>query len=118
MERTKKVEVVEKLDDGTIRWKKIGGGSFKLNNRLIKPGQVFVARPDEIPLAFRDVVIAQDAIIEPTPEKIKVVQSIFTVQPHGQSKSWFDVVSPEGKVINDKGKKKAEADQLAKELNA
>lgn len=37
-------------------WKKIGGGSFTLRNRIIKSGQVFSADVEEIPEAFRDVV--------------------------------------------------------------
>jgi hypothetical protein len=117
MERTKKVEIVETLDDGSIRWKKVGGGSFKLGNRLIKPGQIFIARPEEIPLAFRDVVVAQDAIREHTPEPIPVVKSKYTVKPHGQSKTWFDVVNnTTGKVLNEKGIKKDVAEQLKQDL--
>ena len=37
---------------GAIRWKKVGGGGFHFNNRIIKPGQIFMARVDEIPKHF------------------------------------------------------------------
>jgi hypothetical protein len=117
MERTKNIEIIEQLDDGVIRWKKVGGGSFKLNNRYIKPGQVFLARPEEIPTAFRDLVVPQDEIKEKPPEVIEVAKSEYTVQLRGKSNSWFDVVrTSDGKVLNEKGLKKEVAEQLKADL--
>ena len=53
---------------GEIRWRKEGGGSFrtKINgkDRIIKPGETFRALPEEIPLAFRDVVVPLDKVPE------------------------------------------------------
>ena len=49
------------MEGGRIRWKKIGGGSLRfLPNRIIKPGQIFEAYPEEIPKAFRDIVVPVD----------------------------------------------------------
>ncbi len=46
------------------KFKKLGGGSFRLTTkksgkvieRIIKPGQIFVAALEDIPVAFRDMV--------------------------------------------------------------
>jgi hypothetical protein len=46
--------------DGKIQWRKLGRGFFRLPNRIIKPGGVFWARPDEIPMAFRDMLVPID----------------------------------------------------------
>jgi len=57
------------VDDGTILFHKIGGGSFRtMHGKIIKPNQKFRARPEEIPEAFRDVVVA----MEPLPEDIPI----------------------------------------------
>ena len=47
--------------EGKIQWRKLGRGFFRLPNRIIKPGEVFWARPDEIPLAFRDMIVPIDS---------------------------------------------------------
>jgi hypothetical protein len=47
--------------EGKIQWRKLGRGFFRLPNRIIKPGEVFWARPDEIPFAFRDTIKPVDA---------------------------------------------------------
>jgi hypothetical protein len=100
-----------------IRWKKIGGGGFLFKGRLIKPGQVFTAHPDEVPKAFRDVCIPLDEIpISPPTPPLEITKSAYEVKPRGESKVWFDVVDSNGKVINEKALKKEAATQLAKDL--
>ena len=111
MERTKD-------SNQPIRWKKIGGGGFMFNGRLIKPGQVFTARPDQLSKTFRDVCVPLDELPEPTPEpKIPVTDAVYSVSPRGNSKIWYDVVDSKGKVINEKALKKDAAEQFAKDLN-
>ena len=114
MER-EKVNIV----DTRIRWKKIGGGSLKLGGRLIKPEQIFKANPDEIPEAFRDVIIPLDEIKEKqlSEEAIpdgKIAE--YTLQPRANSKLWFDVVDSQGKVLNEKALKKEVAEKLIADL--
>jgi hypothetical protein len=50
--------------DPLIKWKKLGGGSFRLGTGIkakkIKPNQFFEARLSEIPKGFRDVVVPVD----------------------------------------------------------
>lgn len=53
-------KVVGTPGEGKIQWKKLGRGFFRLPNRIIKPGQIFWARPNEIPQAFRDTIVPVD----------------------------------------------------------
>lgn len=54
----------EKPKEGQVKFHKEGGGAFAVTidgrRRIIKPGQSFYAHPDEIPAAFRDVVVPVD----------------------------------------------------------
>lgn len=117
MDRTiKKVRIEE---DGQIKWKKLGGGSFKLRNRFIKPGETFLARPDEIPQGVRDVVVPLQAL-PATASAVQVKRtkkSVWEVQPRGKSKSQFDVVNEAGKKMNEDVLTKEKAELLANDLN-
>jgi hypothetical protein len=106
------------------QWKKIGGGSFYLGKRIIKPGQIFFADADEIPVAFRDTIIPVDGTmtwakhdeVKETPNypvnKISYsIEANATVENKGKSKVWFDLVTKDGKVLNEKGLKKEEAEE-------
>ncbi len=118
MERTKVIE--SKSPKPT--WKKIGGGSLRIGNRIIKPNQTFEAYPEEISPSFRNLIIpvsadasfAKSTPREPTPEE--VVKEKYTVKPRGESKVWFDVIDSNGKVLNEKALKKETADQLKADL--
>jgi hypothetical protein len=134
MERTKKVnqeevqeEViktepvveapVEEQGEQKRRYKKIGGGSLRLRNRLIPPGAEFLAYPSELPKGSKDVVIPLDG--DPAPKKEPVVEgqkSLYSIQPRGKSKSMFDVFGPNGKRINDQPLAKAVAERLKEDL--
>ena len=102
---------------GVIRWKKIGGGGFYFRNHIIKPGQIFTARPEDIPKAFRDTVIPLDEIVEVPEVPVVVTKTTYTKQPRGKSKLWFDVIDDKGKVLNEKALKEDVADQLINDLN-
>ena len=117
MERT--IKKVGTEEDGQIKWKKTGGGSFRLRNRFIKPGETFLARPDEIPQSFRDMIVPLGAIPATTPaaQVKRTKKSVWEVQPRGKSKSQFDVVNEFGKKMNEAVLTKEKAEQLAKDLN-
>lgn len=111
--------------DQRIRWKKMGGGSLRIRiggvGRIIKPNEVFLAKESEIPAAFRDNVIALEAL----PKEVDVIEAkavkpVFQVVPRGKSKTMFDVVDSQGKLMNDKSKPlpKSVAEQLKKSLEA
>ena len=109
-----------------IRWRKIGGGTFQLpNGKIIKPNQVFTASVDEIPMAFRDVIVPAD---KDTRQKLNEEAAgnaalpvskmpLFVIM--AKSPGWFDVVnSTTGKQINEKSLREKEANNLVAELNA
>ena len=109
MERTRNAGAGE----GRLQWLKTGGGTLTLRNkRVIKSGETFYAREDEISPAFRDTV---KLLSEPLPpEVIEPVPLTYT-------RKWinannFNVVDSNGKVVNTKPLRKAEADALIGEL--
>lgn len=114
-----------------IQWRKIGGGSLRyIRNKIIKPNEVFIARPEEIPLAFRRQVVALEDVPETMVEPVRpftvrkrkssldTKAEVYKVQQRSTN-GWWDVVnSVSGKIINEKGLREEAAQQLVKELNA
>ncbi len=108
MERTSK----------SIRWRKIGGGSFRtFNGKIVKPNEVFHAKKEDIPEAFQDVIVPVDEVPAPEPEPAKedVEKHTYTKQLKGGG--WYNVVDENGKQMNTQSLKSAEADALIKSLN-
>jgi hypothetical protein len=98
---------------------KEGGGSLRLHGRIIKPGQVFTADPKDIPVAFRDTVIPQEAgfswekadvIVLP-----KVEAPVYKLKPAARE-GWFDIVDVNGKKLTEKALKKEDALSLMADL--
>jgi len=121
-EEVKEEVIIQNPDEMKVRFKKVGGGSLRLGNRIIKPGQVFVAAPKDIPKAFRDLVVPVSGNFDfnkPTPPAppVKGKKPAYTLQPRGASKTLFDVVDEQGKVLNDKGLKKEVAEKLIEDLS-
>lgn len=113
-----KPEVKEKDTTGYVTYRKEGGGSFVFNNRFIKPGQTFQARPGEIPKGFKDVVVpvkteeevkAQKEAVEEEKEKTE-----YSLKHKGGG--YYNIVDGDEKVVNEKPLKKEEAEELLKTL--
>jgi len=117
MERTKKIDTFNSEEDRRIRWKKTGRGSFRFQGRIIKPGETFLATPEQIPAAFRDIVYPLDSVKEKEAAPLKVTKSVYEVKPRGKSKSQFDVVDGNGKVLNEKVLSKELAEKLVSDLS-
>jgi hypothetical protein len=97
-----------------IKWKKLGGGSFRMaSGRIIKPNQIFEAAPEEIPMGFRDVVVPVDTI--PEPPALEVVPGGYRVMSRGPG--WYDVVDAHGKVVNEGALRQADAQKLLEDLS-
>lgn len=108
---------MERTAEKKIWWKRTGGGSFRLGNRIIKPGQKFEAYPSEISKEFRDVTIPLSKL--PAPEEsppLDVNKSEYSLQKRGESLSWFNVVDGQGKIMNDKALRRTAALKLIEEL--
>ena len=105
-----------KKNDGSIKWKKTGGGSFRMVNRIIKPGQIFSARPDEIPMAFRDIIIPlEDIPTEKVEQDASNKKEKFTIVKISNSK-FVNIVDASKKVINENKLTPEEAEVLIEEL--
>ena len=120
MERTTKVKEDPKPKDERYRYKKIGGGSLRLNRKIIKPGEIFMALPQDV-AKFKGMVLLLDkAPVKETDDPIEEIKGKITaykVVPRGKSNTWFNVVGPNGKVLNEKALKKDTADLLVKDLS-
>jgi hypothetical protein len=138
MERTKKVSA-EKNNPPPVegekitlapRWKKLGGGSFRIQKangsaKIIKPGEIFRAHPDEIPLGFRDLCQPLDGAVAWEDNKksgkrtqpIPGVKPIYHLAPRVGTDSLFDILNPEGKVLNEVPLEEEVAKQLIADLS-
>jgi len=111
------VPVLESVEDveQLLQWKKVGGGSFYLGNKIIKPGEKFYAKASEIPKNYRDVVI-----MITSPEEantVKYVPVIYTLEP-GEEANTFFVVDSLGKKLSEKALNKEIAMQFIAALQA
>lgn len=108
------MERTSKLEKGEIRWIKTGGGSFRMKNQIIKPGQKFVAKLEDIPESFRDVITPLSKIPKEELEQKKAVEATYSIK-HRAGK-WYDVVDANGKVMTEKAKTREDALELIKTL--
>lgn len=112
-EEAKELVELDPLAPKPIRWKKIGNGSFILNNRYIKPGQTFMATVNEIPVAFRDLIVPVEGLPEDQFLTVKKSSNYKIVEIEGTN-TW-NIVDSQGKVLNEKPMVRIEAEKL---LNA
>lgn len=124
MERTNKVKkenttLATAQPQGKIRWRNDGGSLRFRKNQIIKPGETFAAYPDEIPKAFRDVIIA----LEPIPDAntkpevfVNAIPTKYTLEPNEDEEGFFDIFNGKGKKMNEKPLEEATAKQLIKDL--
>jgi hypothetical protein len=115
------MERKKKETNNLVRFRKIGGGFFRLaSGKIIKPNQVFRCDPTEIPEGFRDVVVQIDDIPAsknpqiPNEEEKKKNKVEFEIKPRGNS--WFDVVDKFGKKINDMALREDAAIKMKEDL--
>jgi len=122
MKRTKK----EQRDPDAIHWIKTGGGSFLavINGRkkIIKPGEKFWAKLEEIPVGHRDVVrpvdprtnIKQLEAEEEEKDAPPVKKLEYFLNHRGGG--WYSVLNSSGKVQNEKALNKEDAEKLIRSL--
>lgn len=109
-EEAKELVELDPLAPKPIRWKKIGNGSFIHNNRYIKPGQIFTATVEEIPTAFRDLIIPLEKLPEDKLLSAKKSSNYTLVEIEGTN-TW-NIVDSQGKIFNEKPMARLEAEKL------
>lgn len=104
-------------EDKEIWWRKLGGGTFRLNRgkrgKIIKPNEKFLARPSEIPEATRDLIKPLQELPEEPP--IKAEKFIYTMKYAGGNR--WNIVNEQEKIFNEKLLTKEEAQNLMTKLN-
>ena len=116
------------------KWRLAGGGFFYATingkKRIIKPGQIFEARSEEIPEGFRDVIfpVSEDkealipSPIQPKeePKEVEPIPAEEAPEPkyfiEKRAAGYFNVVDVNGKVMNEKALRKDAADELLASL--
>lgn len=138
MAKKEKVQEVSIIPEGMKCFQKVNGGSYRTNNRIIKPGQKFWIDPDGIPDTFKDNFkeVAPDykAVIITTvgkpvvfnkkeavliPDKFEIIPATDEDgNPLYKGKdSLYNVIDEEGKPINEKPLRKGKAEELRAALN-
>ena len=109
---------MERVDKkGKIFYQKLGGGSLRLHNRIIKPNQKFWEFPENIPKAFLDCIKELDTtnIIEEKEEKTIISDKKKYHKKH-RGGGWYDIFDENDKKMNDGALKKAEAIEMIEHL--
>ena len=103
-----------------IWWKRVGGKAFMFNGRHIKPNQKFQAKLEDIPEAFRDIILPLDQgeyEKSVTKEDVRAPAELeYFVKSRGAG--YYDVVDGDGKLQNEKALRKDAADALVESLTA
>ena len=104
-----------------VRYRKIGGGSLHIRIhgriKIIKPNEIFDARPEEIPETFRDRIVPLEER-ERVAEKEKLNKESspsklqYFVKPREKARGYYDVVDRSGKIQNEKALRKDVAEAL------
>ncbi len=103
-----------KSESGLPRWRKIGGGNYRMaNGRIIKTNQVFRAAESDLPKAFRHLLVPLDGLPKDTP--LDVSSGKYEVRAAGTG--WYDVIDTQGKVVNEKSLRQADAEKLIQDLS-
>ena len=135
----KKVKVTKEIPEGMKCYQKIGGGSLRFPNRIIKSGQKFWVYPESVPDAFKirvkEVPDDYGAIVVATvtrpkiegikeleviPEKFKMVKALDEdgeVIKKGKS-NLYNVMGADEIPLNEKPLRKVKAQELLEALNA
>lgn len=93
-----------------MKYKKTGRGSLRFKGKIIKPGQIFDAEPQEIPEAFNDTITPLEDI--PEEEAVEVKESVYKLSH--RSGPWWDVIDSNDNVMNDKALSRENALKLIK----
>ena len=107
-----------------ISWRKIAG-TFLLRRQdgteeKINSGQVFLARPEDIPLAFRDTIEPVDPaeLVAKTNPPLEVTDPGYKIVTHSKVPGKFNVVDGLGKTMNEQALSSSDAAALLETLGS
>ncbi len=110
--------IVESVTQSSVKqtWRNTGA-TFRYNNKIIKPGEVFQEDPANIPQAFRDVLqpIFDGLESVQSPKVMETPKVKFIIIEQAET-GLFDVVNLNGKAINDAGLTFQAAEDLKNKL--
>ncbi len=117
---------MERKKDKRPLWKKISPGTLVLRaldrKRRIKPKQLVHATPDQLGSHISEFELIEGKVDmdkykdQDTPSATKTKEEGYTVK--SASRGWYDVLSPDGKKMNEKGLRAKDAKALKEELEA
>ncbi len=113
--KSKKVAPEASAERQMDTWRKIGGGSLRLPNRIIKPGQVFKAFEEDIPKAFRNVV-ERISTVEKPEVKLPIKKLTYKSVPVEGEEGLFNIVDSRGKQVNEEPLTEEVATEMIKTL--
>lgn len=137
----KKDNEVKKVDvtiEGMRCYQKLGGGTLRISNRIIKPGQNFWIAPESIPTGFKSylkevpadpkaVVVTTVVPAKPRIQEAEIVAEKFEMveatDENGEvimkgETPLYNVIGEDKKPMNDKPLRKAKAEELLNSLNS
>lgn len=120
-EELKKVDLVEdKPEQSNLIWfKKVGGGSLRLPNKIIKPGEKVQLDPALVKPAWKDVLVPLESIPvskKENPIILDAKKSVYKLKQRAENSPWWDVVDVNGKVLNDKALRKEKAEEYIRDM--
>lgn len=103
--------------EGEIKWRKISGTHILRDKTVIKSGQTFMARPEDVPKNFRDTIVPVNPEELPGPVPMALVEPEpynYSIKSCGPGR--YNVVGGQGKVINEKPMALDDAKRLIESL--
>ena len=110
-----KVEETPVIVETRLQWQKIGGGSLRWQNRIIKPGEIFLAHLADLSKAFMDTLICLDSeglkkVKEKEKEETQTPEVLYHKVELGEG--FWNICNEEDKAINEKPLTEKEAEEL------
>jgi hypothetical protein len=96
-----------------IKWINLGGPHRTKDGRSIGRRETFMARPEDVPIGFRNVIKPMEQLPEDRP--LDVVQPQYRIVSRGPGT--YNVIDGNGKVKNEKPLRQADAQALVESLS-
>lgn len=102
--------------EGLLHWQKVGGGSLRMQGKIIKPKETFWAAKDDIPEIFQKTLILLDDSPKPPVVRRRRLKEEPVYKLEEKGGGWYNIVDNAGKVINEKALRIEDAKNLLESL--